>query len=1142
MKQERKQKQHSVAGRLVVAALLCLGAQPVMALSNSVTLTDESGSPQTARTYTIARYFANQEICAYPAPYSGGTALAYWQADVKNRWPADSQCASGYVKFALVSFETTLAANGSAKVEFRNDTRPCHLGDATTCAAGGLNKASMLAFDAGGGAGSWGGGMLLATGGVTQTASARTMLGSDHFRVLENGPLRTTVVIRESPDAVSGVKTRNTSIGFHCTANCTPPYDAATWSNDPTYYTMRPSFVVTFYTRWKRVEEDFILDNGWFDRLQDQRIGSLTLYTDGAEHTNSCYTAPAAFVIPARSRLFETCWTTAPPRTKTDLNRAYLTYSKMIPAYGLDLTVGEPAVDLELREFTTGNGGRLAGDQGETTTPAIAPHMGWGQWPDRGGPTGGGGQYIAPFPRWTVRYLATFDSRLYAVVLANAKAYMHAPFWYWESSPSTRFHTGYPDWAFGRSAGIESRPNLALGGAGPSTAFASYDYPTTPTGLNLTNPGAGVSGCTQGPDCMVAVQDSSSGTLQWYSQRASNTFNTWGQERAHAVEAFAAPYMITGKYAYLEALWAITNFELAFSAPGQPPDTVNKMRGRWGTKGLIFDADNLIRTTAWVMRNLGLAAVFSPDGTVESAYYNEKFANNVAFNEGRLNITNGAYPPSPNANCSTFDFNTETNLWRIGRCYYENNKSNPLNIGLEYEPLGSISGCDGCDLSRTWAFYSPWMGAYAVVVWAWEADLGLPTPALHKALATYHMHTFSDPASGDVPVQAVRYHRPSVVPQRTSYMPSWAALHAAEIETTTLSKAMGPSDTSMVVNAKSWLDGHDSANLDMNNESHIYMAAGAEMFLLGGASFTAQTVTATANNQVTIPNHRYDTGQLVRWYANRMDSGIAGNASCQYYSNANAKDNFCDFYVKAVDTDRLELYNDAALTNRVSLAGDSSGLQAVTSTFTIDQCNGAPCRGLMGTVAGSHPVGEIVRKLHLTVPPARANIPSISHGPYYTSAQATAVDYDISITTESGRKPVTALQSWNDINQAMPYQDRWGNNDNGCAGLDVSTCDNPTWGIKPRPRVRNVRLFPGEGGTQLIYTAPDGNGCKIGVSQSGYSSTDDAGDTPDGQSNLARSYILRDLTPGTTYHYRITCGPGGGSARAQGEFVAQPPL
>src|ERR1017187_4316242 len=103
-------------GIAVIASL------PLWALSNAVTIQEKSGSTQTNRVLTIPRYFAQGEICQYPQPYTGGSAVTYWQADIKTRWPSDANCSGGYVKFALITIEITLTASSNTVVEFRNSS------------------------------------------------------------------------------------------------------------------------------------------------------------------------------------------------------------------------------------------------------------------------------------------------------------------------------------------------------------------------------------------------------------------------------------------------------------------------------------------------------------------------------------------------------------------------------------------------------------------------------------------------------------------------------------------------------------------------------------------------------------------------------------------------------------------------------------------------------------------------------------------------------------------------------------------------------------------------------------------------------------------------------------------------------------
>src|SRR6185437_2704124 len=218
-------------GCMLLAGISCF------ALSNAVTVYDLTGSPQIRRVVTIPRWFAQGEICNYPQPFTGGAAVPYWQADVLNRWPADAACAAGYVKFAMVTAEVTIPATtlagtqtstGSLAVEFRGSS-------SASSGGAGMSQSDMLNFNTGAGAGVWPSRMTLSTGGVTFQVSAKSMISGNYYQVLANGPLRTSVLVREGPDAAAATSTRSTSIGWQCTANCTAPYTSATWANNSTY-------------------------------------------------------------------------------------------------------------------------------------------------------------------------------------------------------------------------------------------------------------------------------------------------------------------------------------------------------------------------------------------------------------------------------------------------------------------------------------------------------------------------------------------------------------------------------------------------------------------------------------------------------------------------------------------------------------------------------------------------------------------------------------------------------------------------------------------------------------------------------------------------------------------------------------------
>src|ERR1039458_10077074 len=127
------------------------------------------------------------------------------------------------------------------------------------------------------------------------------------------------------------------------------------------------------------------------------------------------------------------------------------------------------------------------------TTAAIAPQMGWGQFSDQGGASGGGAPFLGWTTRWTARYLATFDAGLLDVVLGNAKALMHARIWYLEYDTSAAYSAGSTARAFGRAVSLDVRPtfNSWIGNGTPAA-----DPPKPPAEPIALSPGAA-------PACMV---------------------------------------------------------------------------------------------------------------------------------------------------------------------------------------------------------------------------------------------------------------------------------------------------------------------------------------------------------------------------------------------------------------------------------------------------------------------------------------------------------------------------------------------------------------------------------------------------------------------------------------------------------------
>lgn len=165
------------------------------AISNSITVTNPSASSLTNRVKTISRPFVQDEICDYPQPYIAGVAATTWQSEHINRWPATATCPSGSVKKASISWVNTYSGLSNTDISFRNNTNPCSSGNQAACDAAALNKAGMLAY----GGGTWAASITLVpnpSGTATAaTFNARTVLDADRYEYYLRGPAVTQVIV-----------------------------------------------------------------------------------------------------------------------------------------------------------------------------------------------------------------------------------------------------------------------------------------------------------------------------------------------------------------------------------------------------------------------------------------------------------------------------------------------------------------------------------------------------------------------------------------------------------------------------------------------------------------------------------------------------------------------------------------------------------------------------------------------------------------------------------------------------------------------------------------------------------------------------------------------------------------------------------
>ncbi len=189
-------------------AIFSLASAAGLGLDNAARITDRTGASQTGRPFTLAWVFAENEICDFPRPFVDGAAVAVWQSDNINRWPASAVCPGGSVKRADISFRASLAANGVITVDFRNHAGPCSAGSRAACDAASLDQAGMLAFNGG----TWSTSLRVTANPVGATTQRifdpKATLAAGRWRYHLRGPAVTRVIAGDT------TRTRADDFGF----------------------------------------------------------------------------------------------------------------------------------------------------------------------------------------------------------------------------------------------------------------------------------------------------------------------------------------------------------------------------------------------------------------------------------------------------------------------------------------------------------------------------------------------------------------------------------------------------------------------------------------------------------------------------------------------------------------------------------------------------------------------------------------------------------------------------------------------------------------------------------------------------------------------------------------------------------------
>ena len=678
--------------KLAFALLMCL---PLLALDNSVTVHEASGSGQTARPVSLFRTFASGEFSGtFPKPRIAGAAPPAWQVDVKTTWP------DGSIQQAFVSFRLDLAANGSAAVDFVADPNPCHLGNQAVCEAAALTQQGMLDHNGGAWSATWYG----SVNSIEYSASARAMLTAGAWRWWMKGPVVSAVIAEDRSSALLY------DFGWQ--------YSGGVWiaPSEAKYKSLHPVYEIRFYpdpdgagalTAWPGVEVDAQVWNASMGRLQRFNSITLTLKTGNAEATTAYTVSNKSFH--ARSRRHKLVWSgTAPGAVVVDYNFPYLIHTRLIPSYDYRLAVASTLADSDLSAYST----YLGSDEVQWCESSNAL---CGSWQKSVGGTGARGD-IAMIARWYLEYLylmghsgATVAKKKDVwdkLVIGNADAAGNATIHYMATATGTFYPAAGTDSTVGRVISLEED-------RGWWPLYGNQEE------SSITSPPTFV--CGMGSPCDARLHAESATFKNNWSAQGTTDYTT------HAPSFYAIPYLLTGYHYYLAGAKMEAAFGMATSTSGA--NTTGSISTRMYGRGIIYVPD-APRAIAWVHRNIFLAALVSPDGTVEKAYFRNRLQANAAFMEGVMLLAGGAHAPvDPTCASWTRPTSVQTaltaDMWCAGRDTWglmasgTIPASNPTHVPLYTYVQSSNDG-----LMNGHRRAPAYMMGYIANVWAWIAESG----------------------------------------------------------------------------------------------------------------------------------------------------------------------------------------------------------------------------------------------------------------------------------------------------------------------------------------------------------------------------------------------------------------------------------
>jgi hypothetical protein len=474
---------------------------------------------------------------------------------------------------------------------------------------------------------------------------------------------------------------------------------------------LHPIFEAWFYPQSGAVKVGYTIENTWAS--YNSSIGmrdlsyALTLRS-GARTPTTEFTYPTFNHI-GKSRWHKRFWIGAdPPSIRIDHNLAYLVTTRLIPNYDTALRVAESLISAKYSDWlstdkTITGGAGSAGDLGSY---------------NKGLGVAGSNMWIGLMNTWDIIYLMTMDDRMLEMVVGNGDLAGRMPMHFREADVNAGtgdyFDVGKTVGTFGRMISVNARKLVTL--MEPQTEFCGS------IGEDKINTGT--------------ISDDGWGIV-------------W---RDHMPEVAYIPYLITGEYYFLEELQYWASYVVGFRVACYGSDWT-----RQGEAGYLQDSQT--RGDAWGFRTLTYGACFSPDGSPEKAYFEDKLLNNLAMWEGAHDVP--------------LTDRTRQAHWDYGHSYVmPPTGASPLGFWAHGNTGGLADPVklDGTVLTAISSFEFDFLAS----AMGMARQFGYPTDALLRFCARRLFNQLLNPAT--VPYIVEVYRVPGLITATNDWVRTWSSL------------------------------------------------------------------------------------------------------------------------------------------------------------------------------------------------------------------------------------------------------------------------------------------------------------------------------------------------------------------------------